>query len=237
MIIWETSTGRLIQTFHLRGITDYHWLNDDIFACCSTELEILILRVGDEHPLRTLKRNQGEVNSIRFDRTETKYLASGGDDGLLIIWDINKEDPVAKFAGHSRGIHMVRWSPKGTVIATAGLDNQIIIWHVLLKKIVLTFQNPESTYMLNFSPSGRYLACSTFDAKILIYSLDTGATLVQVVYKTVFYDISWDGTGEWVAAASQNALVFMDLRQNIKNHEIQEELKKNAASSIVGIKN
>ena len=197
----------------------------------------MILRVGDEHPLRKLRRNQGEVNSIRFDRIETKYLASGGDDGLLVLWDINKEDPIAKLSGHSRGIHMVRWSPKGTILATAGLDSQIFIWHVFLKKAVLSFQNTESIYMLNFSSSGKYLACSTFDSKIIIYGLETGIILAQVSYKTPFYDISWDGTGEWIAAASQNSLVFIDLRQNIKNNEIQEELKKNAASSIVGIKN
>lgn len=131
---------------------------------------------------------------------------------------------------------MLRWSPKGIVIATSGLDNQIIVWHLFSGRPFLNFHHTESTYSLNFSPNGKLLACATFDHKMFVYSLDSGNIIASLTYKSSMFDLSFDSTGEYIASLSQNCLVISDLRQFIKANELQEESKKKSENVPIGIK-
>jgi WD40 repeat protein len=55
-------------------------------------------------------------------------LATGGEDGVLYLWDAQTGAALATGAGHTRAIHDIRYSPDGKWIVTAGEDQTARIW-------------------------------------------------------------------------------------------------------------
>lgn len=61
-------------------------------------------------------------------------MISGGDDGVICVWDLRyfkpeKTDPIAKYKQHTSAVTTVEWSPhEGTVFASGGADDQITQW-------------------------------------------------------------------------------------------------------------
>lgn len=100
-IVWDLETGRVLQQFavHSDSVLDVDWLarphaqpesgwQDDIFATCSADNTINLLKLGEGKPLRVLKSHEDEVNAISFDPSST-LLASASDDMTCKIWMVD----------------------------------------------------------------------------------------------------------------------------------------------------
>lgn len=72
-----------------------------------------------------------------------KYLASGGDDNIIIIWSLNLEkkttwssvssekDLVRSYLrGHSSPIYDLAWSPYSKNLVSGSIDNRVIVWDI-----------------------------------------------------------------------------------------------------------
>lgn len=81
--------------------------------------------------------HDSDVNVLSWNRNEP-FLASGGDDGLLHIWDLRQFQsgkPIASFKHHTNYITTVEWHPKdSTVLASGGADDQIALWDLAVEK-------------------------------------------------------------------------------------------------------
>ena len=75
-----------------------------------------------------------DVNVISWNCKESQFLVSGGDDGLVCVWDLrqfgpNGSSPLAMFKQHTAPITTVEWHPQdATVFASGGADDQIAQW-------------------------------------------------------------------------------------------------------------
>lgn len=86
------------------------------------------------------------VNCVRWSNSG-KYFASGGDDKLIMIWSFAKYPQgnnavfsskgkvnvetwrcTSTLRGHSGDVLDMAWSPQDVWLATASVDNTIIIW-------------------------------------------------------------------------------------------------------------
>lgn len=61
-----------------------------------------------------------QTNSIGF-TSNSSYLASGGSDGIVKIWDLKKRGVGMSFKAHFSSIQSVHWSIDDTTIASASL--------------------------------------------------------------------------------------------------------------------
>jgi WD40 repeat protein len=85
-------------------------------------------------PSRTYQHPSG-VNAVAFDKTGTR-LATGGQDGVLRIWDATKKDGAAKAINAHvppqpappRAIYAVAWAPDAKQVVTGSDDQSIKIW-------------------------------------------------------------------------------------------------------------
>ena len=57
-----------------------------------------------------------------------RRLASGGDDGMVRIWDLDTGKPVLVLKGHTGRVHTVAFSPDGALVASAGDDGLVRVW-------------------------------------------------------------------------------------------------------------
>ncbi len=69
----------------------------------------------------------GRVWSVAF-RPGGFFVATGGDDGTIRIWDDANGEQRALLTGHSGPVYSVTYSPDAAVIASAGSDHTVRIW-------------------------------------------------------------------------------------------------------------
>ena len=87
------------------------------------------MRVSN-HITRRLENHTSEVCSLKWNDSGSK-LASGGNDNLVNLWDINSINPLFSFADHEAAIRAMSWCPwQNDLLATGGgsADRKIRFW-------------------------------------------------------------------------------------------------------------
>ncbi|VWU48596.1 ribosome assembly protein RRB1, putative [Hepatocystis sp. ex Piliocolobus tephrosceles] len=96
--------------------------------------------------------HSSDVNVISWNSNGEYLLASGGDDGLVKIWDIRSASThVAELNFHKKAISSISWNPNDTyVILAASLDNTVSIWDLSVESESLEFSLSEYPDQLLF---------------------------------------------------------------------------------------
>jgi len=105
----------------------------------------------EDRPARLLARCAGHTAPVRVVRWSPggRFLASGGDDGLIKLWErrealsvragigesdeaANHENWVAAVAlqGHRMEVQGLAWSPCGGMLASCALDSKVLVWRL-----------------------------------------------------------------------------------------------------------
>jgi WD40 repeat protein len=67
---------------------------------------------------------------------EGRWVASGGEDGKVKIWDSRSGDLVRTFHGHTNLINSVAFSPDGRLLASGSGDHTVKVWDLTQLKEV-----------------------------------------------------------------------------------------------------
>lgn len=70
---------------------------------------------------------KGTVSALCFS-TDGRFLASGGADQKVLLWDLAHGHLLADLPGHTMTISSLAFSRDGTVFATSSLDGSIQLW-------------------------------------------------------------------------------------------------------------
>lgn len=138
---WKVDQRSLVG--HTSSVEDLQWSPNErsVLASCSVDKSIRIwdCRAAPQKAcMITCKdAHQSDINVISWNRLEP-FIASGGDDGFLHIWDLRQfksSKPLATFKHHTEHITTVEWSPSdATVLASGGDDDQIALWDLAVEK-------------------------------------------------------------------------------------------------------
>jgi len=80
-------------------------------------------------------------------------LATVGNDGAAIVWDIASGEERSRFTGHDGDVFAVAFSPSGTRLATAGRDRLVRVWDLASQVPIITLTRSEGTRGLRLSSS------------------------------------------------------------------------------------
>lgn len=141
--------------------------------------------------LSNLARHTKAVNVVRFSPTG-EILASGGDDAVILLWkmndskepeqiafqdedeaQLNKENwtVVKTLRGHLEDVYDICWATDGNMMASASVDNTVIIWDVSKGQKISIF-NEHKSYVqgVTWDPLGQYIATLSCDRVLRVYS-------------------------------------------------------------------
>ncbi|XP_068629788.1 protein HIRA [Battus philenor] len=161
------------------------------------------------------------VNCVRWSNGG-RYLASGGDDRLVMVWGLSvaasapgkhKAETwrcLSTLRGHAGDVLDLAWSPLDKWLASCSVDNTIIIWNA--EKF------PEMVCVLNghtglvkgvaWDPVGKYLASQSDDKSLRVWK--TADWAQEIVITEPFEEcggtthvlrLSWSPDGQYVLSA------------------------------------
>ncbi|XP_076639537.1 WD repeat-containing protein 1 l(2)09851 isoform X2 [Colletes latitarsis] len=148
--IWRIGDNNGCATWHVdqrpynshspHSVEDLQWSPNEkhVLASCSVDKSIKIwdTRASPQSAcmLTAVGAHTADINVISWNRKENQFLVSGGDDGLICVWDLrqfgpNGSSPLAVFKQHTAPVTTIEWNPQeGTVFASGGADEQIAQW-------------------------------------------------------------------------------------------------------------
>mmetsp|Transcript_14499 Transcript_14499/g.36672 ORF Transcript_14499/g.36672 Transcript_14499/m.36672 type:complete len:448 (-) Transcript_14499:31-1374(-) len=145
--IWEPKDGGGWVTqpnscnAHEGSVEDIQWspTEEDVFVSSSVDKHIFVWdKRQSNSPMLKVQAHDADVNVVSWNRSTTYMLASGGDDGVLRIWDLRNftaTDFVAHFKHHQAPVTSVEWCPhEPSMLATTSADNQTIVWDLALER-------------------------------------------------------------------------------------------------------
>lgn len=138
---WKVDQRPLVG--HIESVEDLQWSPNEksVLASCSVDKTIRIwdCRAAPQNACMLTCENahESDINVISWNHTEP-FIASGGDDGFLHIWDLRQfqtKKPIATFKHHTDHITTLEWNPRdATVLASGGDDDQIALWDLAVEK-------------------------------------------------------------------------------------------------------
>jgi WD40 repeat protein len=79
----------------------------------------------------TLRGHNGEVYTLAFSPDDGgRWVASGGEDNAVKVWDSHTGKLVRTFRGHTGLVGSVAFSPDGRRLASGSRDTTVKVWDV-----------------------------------------------------------------------------------------------------------
>ena len=121
---------------HRGPVLDLKWnpFNDNEIASCSEDATIKVWQIGDdEHGLAEnltdwlvdLHGHQRKVGQIEWHPTAEHIMLSSGADCQVMLWNLEKAEPIRIILCHSDLVQSLSWSRDGRFLATTCKDRRL----------------------------------------------------------------------------------------------------------------
>ena len=143
----------------------------------------------------------------------SKRLAEGTAEGLIRIWDVDREQASLTLTGPAStrafwGIRWLAWSPDGNTLAAGFPDTTVHVWEVPTGKELHVLRDHKSAITaVAYSSDGKRLAAWGQNGKINIWDADTGKLTDEVAHPGNVSAGAWSPDDKLLATGHGNGTV------------------------------
>ncbi|MDX8037251.1 WD40 repeat domain-containing protein [Lentzea sp. BCCO 10_0856] len=142
--------------------------------------EVLIRDGGVQNQNLALPRTHSAAVRALALSPSRKILATGGDDGLIALWDTTTWRKLGELRGHADAVAALEFSPDGNRLASGGNDRAVVVWDVREQTAWATLRgHNRGVTHLAWRPDGSQLVSAGADA-IQVWGLDMAQALRMV---------------------------------------------------------
>jgi WD40 repeat protein len=121
---------------------------------------------------------EGDIDKIELTRSGDKLLLAQ-HSGKVGIFDPVTSQPVGPTFGHEKVLRDARFSPDGTLVATASFDFTARIWRVSDRTEIARLPHPSAVLSAGFSPDGSKLVTGCYDNVARVWDWRSGTNLSE----------------------------------------------------------
>ncbi len=152
--------------------------------------------------------------------TDGRYIASGGSDTTVQIWNAINGDQLFVYRGHAASVGTVAWSPNRQsphIIASSSADRTIQLWDTSSKKLLLAYRDHVvEIRAMAWSPDGKYIASGDTKGNIHVWNVNDGKLLLTHASNTRLWTLGWSPDGKRIASGGDSGIVEVWSTDNSK---------------------
>mgnify|MGYP001160726528 CR=1 FL=1 len=184
LILWDIATRASSQPLigHANSIYGLAFSPDDAYlVSSSSDQKMYRWDVGNlsAPPGEFVGGHATGVASLAIHPDPASHLvASGGNDGNSVLWQLDTLQSIATLTGHTDAIYGIAFSPDGKLLATGSWDTTIKLWDVASQQLIRTLTGHTGhVRSVQFSANGKMLVSAGADSTVRLWEVATGAPL------------------------------------------------------------
>ncbi|XP_047110232.1 fizzy-related protein homolog [Schistocerca piceifrons] len=218
--VWDISVNKHIYKtqWHSARVGSLAW-NGDSLSSGSRDRLILQrdIRTAGSVPQRSLVAHRQEVCGLKWS-PDNQYLASGGNDNRLHVWNLHSLSPCQTYTEHKAAVKAIAWSPHHHGLLASGggtADRCIRFWNTLTGQPMQSIDTSSQVCNLAWSKhSSEFVSTHGYSQnQILVWkypSLTQVAKLTGHSYRVLYLAVSPDGESI-VTGAGDETLRFWNV--------------------------
>ena len=190
----------------------------------------------------TLKDNTGELDPLEargdsanewaFTPDGRRAIVASGDRSVR-YYDVEGRRDLKRFVGHTASVWAVALSPDGKFAASGSMDGTARVWDLQTNLEVAKYAEHTSLVSaVAFTPNSKWIVSGSFDGTVVYWKAVTGQEGWRAEKLGLVTSLAIDPQGQYVAVATENALVLLDLTDG---HELKRYGKFTSPLSAVAI--
>lgn len=152
------------------------------------------------------------IRSVCFS-PDGRYLATGAEDKIIRVWDIQNRSIRNHFTGHEQDIYSLDFARDGRTIASGSGDRTVRLWDIEQGVNTLTLTIEDGVTTVAISPDTQYVAAGSLDKSVRVWSIPDGILVERLEglegHKDSVYSVAFSPSGKDLVSGSLDRTIKM----------------------------
>ncbi|KAF8000686.1 hypothetical protein HF325_004475 [Metschnikowia pulcherrima] len=154
------------------------------------------------------------IRSVCFS-PDGKLLATGAEDKLIRIWNLQTKRIIKILRGHEQDIYSLDFFPDGDRLVSGSGDRTVRIWDLRSSQCSLTLSIEDGVTTVAVSPDGKLIAAGSLDKTVRVWDSSTGFLVERLDsgnesgngHQDSVYSVAFSTNGHQLASGSLDRTV------------------------------